>query len=196
MLLRTKPLSGQTKLALPDSNRERERENGTLSHYTSARLRARRPTRRRCSDSITNEKWPGRQRVLVCVYDRSCGRWRFGLQYAEISSCVLLGIPWPANLRARRDIPWCAIIRKHPIRLSFSRLFYRRFFLVARIMSVETKSPIHCLQFSPFAASSNLLALGGRSGVTIKSCSLPVRPLLLQIRSDFLLIPVTLPPKL
>jgi WD40 repeat protein len=39
-------------------------------------------------------------------------------------------------------------------------------------MSLKTGEPVHCVEFSPFQHSADLLALGGRTGVTVKSCTL------------------------
>ena len=64
---------------------------------------------------------------------------------------------------ARGDHAWCATITTC-VPLSVD----------PTMMSLETKSVVHCLQFSQFPASSNLLALGVRSGVAVKSCTLPV----------------------
>ena len=41
-------------------------------------------------------------------------------------------------------------------------------------MSLKTGEPVHCVEFSPFQHSAGLVAIGGRTGVTVKSCSLQV----------------------
>lgn len=41
-------------------------------------------------------------------------------------------------------------------------------------MSLKTTEIVYSVEFSPFQHSSNLLAIGGRTGITIKACTLKV----------------------
>ena len=41
-------------------------------------------------------------------------------------------------------------------------------------MSLKVSETVHCIEFSPFQHSAGLLAFGGRTGITVKHCTLQV----------------------
>ena len=75
--------------------------------------------------------------------------------------------------------------RAPPCQLAGARLLGTRvYWFACSFMSLESESPIHSLEFSPFAESSNLLALGVSSGIAIKSITLQVCNILCECVCD------------